>query len=84
MYHNLHMESYVMCWLQETSFEKQRINSIVQYWIKRSIAQTSKEIVVGVGVEMTVNTKEQLERVTLGKYWTNYEWLVGRVVRVVL
>ena len=32
---------------------------------------------------MTVNRKEQLERVTLENNWTYYEWLVERVVRVV-
>ena len=52
--------------------------------MKKSIAQTLKEIVERVGVEMTVSTKEQLERVALGNNWTYYEWLVERVVRVVI
>ena len=52
--------------------------------MKESIAQTSKEIVVGVGLEMAMNTKEQLERISFRNYWAYYEWLVERVVRAVL
>ena len=60
------------------------MNNIVQYCMKQSIAQTTIEIVVGVVVGMVVKTKEQLERVVIGNNWTHYEWLVERIVRVVL